>query len=297
MLKIVAAPPLESTFAFAPATEAVVSWNTRAPSGTLDLRVTRADGRQSRWLPYVTWDERERRSLGGRDEVAAIELDVLRVAGAARGLEVRSSVALDALAVATPPVRVAVDARLATSARPEPHALTLEVPERGQYPSAYPEVRGWCSPAALAMLLGYRGLYFDVAVVADAVRDAAYGGTGNWTFNVAFAGTFGLRGVVAYLSDLAQAERFIAARVPLALSIAWRTGELPGAPLAQSDGHLVVLRGFDDAGDPLLNDPAQPEIGVRYPRADFERAWLEHGGVAYVVAPAGREAELEGYAA
>jgi hypothetical protein len=291
MLNIVTAPSLETTFAFAPANEAVVSWNTRAASGTLDLRVTRADGRRSGWLPYVTWDERERRSLGGRDEVATLELDILRVPDGARSLEVRSSVPLDAVALAAPPGRSAV------GARPEPHALTLEVPERGQYLSAYPEQRGWCSPAALAMLLGYRGLFFDVAAVADGVRDAAYGGTGNWTFNVAFAGTFGLRGVVAYLSDLAAAERFIAARVPLALSIAWRTGELPGAPLPQSDGHLVVLRGFDDAGDPLLNDPAQPEIGVRYPRAAFERAWLEHGGVAYVVAPAGREAELEGYAA
>jgi hypothetical protein len=63
---------------------------------------------------------------------------------------------------------------------------------------------------------------------------------------------------------------------------------LPGAPLDASDGHLVVVRGFTLAGDPLINDPAAPDVAVSYPRAAFERCWLGHGGVALLVAPAVR---------
>lgn len=287
MLRIVEAPTREIGIAFGPAREVVVSWNTPAPRGTLDLRVTRADGRRSGWLPYVEWDERRRRSLSGSDEVATIDLDVVRVPQGASAIDVRASVVLEALAVATPSAAAPAGVVAAHG------AVALDVPERSQYPIAHPDERGWCSPAALAMLLAFQGRLFGVAAVAESVRDAAYGGTGNWTFNVAFAGSLGLRGVVAYLTGLGQAERFVAARIPLALSISWREGELPGAALDHSDGHFVVLRGFNDDGDPLLNDPAQPQVGIRYPRAAFERAWIEHGGVAYLVAPAGRSAELE----
>ena len=66
---------------------------------------------------------------------------------------------------------------------------------------------------------------------------------------------------------------------------------LPGAPLTFSDGHLMVLVGFDAGGNPVLNDPAAPtDAGVRrsYPRAAFERQWLTHsGGLSYVIAPPG----------
>ncbi|MGH7683262.1 MAG: hypothetical protein ACREMT_02855, partial [Vulcanimicrobiaceae bacterium] len=48
---------------------------------------------------------------------------------------------------------------------------------------------------------------------------------------------------------------------------------------------IVVLRGFDSPGNPIVNDPAQAGIRVVYPRAQFEKLWLEHRGVAYVVAP------------
>jgi hypothetical protein len=145
--------------------------------------------------------------------------------------------------------------------------------------------RGWCSPAALAMLLRFHGHALDLGVVAAAVYDEAYGGTGNWSFNVAYAATFGLRAFVAYLRDLEHVRALVECGLPIALSYAWEAGELTGAPLERSAGHLAVARGFASDGDPILNDPAQPAIRVRYPRAELERLWLRHGGVAYVLAP------------
>ena len=115
--------------------------------------------------------------------------------------------------------------------------------------------------------------------------DRAYKGTGNWTFAVAYAGARGLAAAAAYLRDLVTVEAFVAAGLPLALSISWRGDDLPGAPLAQSDGHILVVRGFDAHGDVIVNDPAQPAVRHAYPRAAFARCWLDHGGVALLVAP------------
>ena len=78
---------------------------------------------------------------------------------------------------------------------------------------------------------------------------------------------------------------------PPALSIAWTTDTLPGAPLAQSAGHLVVVRGCD-RDTVAVNDPAAPGVRHVYPRAAFARCWLGHGGVALLVAPPARVPEL-----
>jgi hypothetical protein len=79
--------------------------------------------------------------------------------------------------------------------------------------------------------------------------------------------------------------------VPLILSYAWQRGELTGAPLGSSSGHLVVLVGFDRAGNPIINDPAAPggaSVRRTYPRAQLESLWLEHsGGTVYVITPPG----------
>jgi hypothetical protein len=119
------------------------------------------------------------------------------------------------------------------------------------------------------------------------VFDRAYNGTGNWSFNVAFSGNLGLRAAVVYLRNLDHAQRLIEAGIPVAISYSWSAGELPGAPIEHSDGHLVVLCGFAANGDCAINDPAAPNVRVVYPRAPLERVWLRNKGVAYAIAPVG----------
>ncbi len=101
---------------------------------------------------------------------------------------------------------------------------------------------------------------------------------------------------VTRLTGLAGAEPWTAAGVPLVLSYGWRRGELRGAPLPSSNGHLAVLAGFDGAGDPVLYDPAAPRDGAvrrTYPRAQLEALWLSHsGGTAYVIGPPERLSSL-----
>jgi hypothetical protein len=272
-------PGEETIVRLGPTRELVVAWNARALEGALELRVNASDGRTSAWLPYVAFAANRRTSLDGRDTFVRIATDVLRADVDVVELGVRSRGELDALFVSTPDYGA-----------PSPYvalpALALDVPPLGQYVGSFPEERGWCAPASLAMLLAYRGYPLDVEVVAREVYDTAYGGTGNWAFNVALAGLLGFRAAVVHLRDLAHAHAFLVDDVPLALSIAWDAGDLPGAPLPASKGHLVVLTGIDECGDALVNDPAHPDLAVRYPRAAFERAWLGHGGAALAVVPA-----------
>ena len=92
------------------------------------------------------------------------------------------------------------------------------------------------------------------------------------------------------LPSLRAAEHYIRAGIPLVLSISFGSGELDGAPIGSSDGHLLVLRGFTGAGQPVVNDPAAPRnASVRrvYKRGQLERAWITStAGTAYVARPA-----------
>jgi hypothetical protein len=287
MLTIGAASGLVTALRVPPAPRAIISWNTQEAVDALALTVKDAGGRRSRPLPYVAFEDGRRSSLNGFDDVATIETDVVRAANEIVALEVRSHRPLTRVAVSTPP--------------PEPERKTppaadaqrdLAVPEHSQYVDDFPGERGWCTPASVAMLVAAHGITPSVAEVAAGVFDHAYNGTGNWAFAVAYAGMCGLAGAAAYLRDLVNVERFIAAGLPLAVSISWQGDALPGAPLDRSDGHILVVRGFDARGDVIVNDPAQPAVRHVYGRAAFARCWLDHGGVALLVAPPERIDDL-----
>ena len=283
MLRLIERPGRDALLRVPPAARALVSWNTVAPAGALSLTAHRTDATTSVPLPYVRWSPGERRSLGGADPATRIEVDIVRSDVPLAAIGVASSVELDAIAVSVPPH----DVRSLGPTR----AATLDVPALSQYVAAYPDQRGWCSATALAMLLRFHGVTVDVPTVAQAVYDASYEGTGNWSFNAAYAGALGLRGVVAYLRGIEHAAAFIDAGLPIAISISWTSGQLSGAPLEHSDGHLLVVRGVDDEYV-AVNDPAHPSVATRYPRAALDEVFAAAGGVAYLIAPRSRTAEL-----
>lgn len=165
----------------------------------------------------------------------------------------------------------------------------------------------WCSPTATTMLLRYWGRSPDAAEttwvghhhdpeVVHAVRsvfDDAYGGAGNWAFNVAYAAERGLRGYVTRLRGLDEAEQFLRAGVPLAVSVRFTPEDLPGAVYSTA-GHLVTVIGLTAAGDVVCNDPGsrgEPDdaaVRIVFPRAAFEQAWSAGSrGIAYVIHPPG----------
>lgn len=201
----------------------------------------------------------------------------------------------------------------ATSAPLSTKAVSLAVPRYSQmiHLGENPEYGGggeaWCSPTSLAMVLGYYGRLPDPATyawvpksyaqrwvngIARSVFDHTYDGTGNWPFNTAYAGTRVSGAFVTRLADLRMAERFIRVGIPLIVSIRFDRGQLTGAPISSTDGHLLVLTGFTAAGNPIVNDPAAASsrtVRRTYDRAQFERAWLSGSqGMTYVVHSSGR---------
>jgi Peptidase_C39 like family len=259
----------------------VISWNTHAPAGTLRFRILRAGAPASSWYDYAQWQTSGRKSFSptsDRDGVS-VDVDVLHAEQPFDGIELLAEgIDFTLLAFAAPP-------RVAPSLPYARDAMILDVPPRSQY--VLPEERGWCSAASLAMVHAYHGIDRAVEETARAVLDRAYNGTGNWAFNTAYSGSLGLRAAVAYLQNLDQAAALIERKLPVIISYSWRDGELPGAPIPHSDGHLVVLRGFTQSGDCAINDPAAPDVRVVYPRGAIEAIWQRNNGVAYVIAPDG----------
>ncbi len=128
------------------------------------------------------------------------------------------------------------------------------------------------------------------------VWDWIFDGAGNWPFNTAYAARQsvdgypdGLQACVRRFSSLAQLEPWIARGVPVIISIAWGKDTLTGAAVSSSNGHLVVLVGFDEAGNPIINDPAakrDEEVRRTYLRKEFEPLWLQSsGGTVYLIYP------------
>jgi hypothetical protein len=193
--------------------------------------------------------------------------------------------------------------------------ITLDVPTYsqevhvGHYPQWDNGGEAWCSPTSTSMVVAYWGAgpaaaetaWVDPPVDAQVdftarnVFDYTYDGAGNWPFNTAYAATRGdLRGFVTRLRSLTEAESFIAAGIPLVVSVSFKKGELKGAGYG-TNGHLMVVVGFTAAGDVVVNDPAShlvasnDQVRVVYDREQFENVWVPHsGGIAYVIRPAGR---------
>ncbi|CAM3435650.1 peptidase C39 family protein [Deinococcus saxicola] len=274
--------------------ELVPSWNALTPgAGSVSVEVRAQTGAAwSRWYSFGTWSSAEGRSSlnGQKDSAGQVMTDTLRLSKKVTAYQYRVTLrgegtTLRLLAFNTSD-RTRQSAGLGQVSDRAAWGKVNDVPQRSQmiYPGGG-EV--WCSPTSVSMILAARGVDVTVPQAAKATYDRTYDGTGNWSFNAAYAGALGQRAYVTRLPSLAAAEKFTGAGLPLAVSLGWQKGELPGAAMATSSGHLMVLIGFDRAGNPVLNDPAAPSnetVRRTYPRAAFEKLWLSHsGGLSYVI--------------
>jgi hypothetical protein len=137
------------------------------------------------------------------------------------------------------------------------------------------------------MLLARWGHDLPTAEVARRVYDKGAKIYGNWSFNVAAAGALGLEGTVVRWTDVADLEDEVAAGRPVVISHRYAKGAIAGAAIDATDGHLIVVAGFTEAGDFVVHDPAaDTRVGpVRrvYRRDQLAATWLRSGGIAYRV--------------
>ena len=304
-------------------TRLIASWSARTP-GDSDVRIEvrgRTAKRTSSWDSLARWaatDRHVKRSTYAAqpDDLGSVNVDTwvvpngvssyqLRVTLTRRGTGPSPSVdVVGAMASRLPAVTT-----VATSKPGVAKGITLDVPRysqmvhRGHYPQYGNGGQAWCSPTSTSMVLGYYDALPEPAAYAwvapghvdpwvdHAARltyDHQYQGAGNWPFNTAYAATLTDTAFVTRLRSLREAELFIKAGIPVIASIAFGRGQLTGAPISSSAGHLLVIVGFTESGDVVVNDPAAPtRSGVRrtYDRGQFENAWLpKSGGTVYVIA-------------
>jgi hypothetical protein len=308
-------------------TRLVASWNADTPAAgqvTVQAQVTTTAGETSDWYTLGIWAADDaavhRTSVNGQsDHLGRVSTDTLSSQSepfASFKLRVRLE---RASATDASPTLRSLGAQVSdytylggpVSSPTSLEPIELAVPPLSQeiHARQYPQWGGggeaWCSPTSTEMVVEFWGRgpssddvawvdpsYADPRVdyAARSTYDAAYRGTGNWPFNAAYAARFGLDTFVTQLRSLAEAEQFARAGIPLVASIASRPGELDGFLFSGgTNGHLVVITGFDASGNPIVNDPASwTDATVRhvYDRGQFERVWLRgSGGTVYVIHP------------
>jgi len=313
-------------------TELVASWNAATPVGTwlqVDVRGTPDTGGMSKWYILGRWTHEDsdlhRTSVPAQgDDLAYVAIDTL-VTTADRSMstwQLRVTLYRTGGTTATPRLSLvgAMASALPSDTKDLPaspsggaEGIVLDVPTYSQeiHIGEYPQWDGggeaWCSPTSTAMVLSYWGAgptpeeyswvdpaYEDPWVdhAARYVYDYNYDGAGNWPFNTAYAGHYGLEAFVTRLRSLTEAEQFIKAGIPLVVSVSFKKGELTGAGYG-TNGHLLVIVGFAENGDVVVNDPASHliqdnnQVRTTYDRTEFENVWVPHsGGITYVIHPA-----------
>lgn len=313
-----------------PATELIASWTADVPAGSwmqVEARARNGSG-LTKWYVLGRWaygdgDIRRTSVRGQGDADANVAVDTLVAAQGRRidAYQLRVTLYRTPGSTVAPRVRTLgvmashVPRREKVPVSPAGGAwgTELDVPRRSQrvHQGHYPEWDGggqaWCSPTSTTMVLGYWDRWPsakdtswvspsdpdpEVDHAARHTYDHAYEGAGNWPFNTAYAGRYGVDGFVTRLRTLTELERLIVAGIPVITSQSFKKSELPGAGYG-TDGHIMVVVGFTATGDVIANDPASPSNAhVRhvYPRAAFENVWLRgssSGGIAYVIHPPG----------
>jgi hypothetical protein len=309
-------------------TEAVPSWTADTPGGTwimIEMRGVTELGTTTKWYNLGRWaaDDRQifrtsKPAQGDTDGYVAVDTFVAASGHGWVSWDLRVTLFRPAGTTETPLLR-SVGAM--TSRLPDPGKLTASTPQAaqgiildvprysqeihiGEYPEYDSGGEAWCSPTSTSMVVAYWGTgptpadyawvdpsYTDpwVDYAARNTYDYAYAGCGNWPFNTAYAGRYGLNGFVTRLRSFNEAEQFIAAGIPLVVSASFKKSEVPGLNYG-TGGHLLVLVGFTADGQPVLNDPfsaSDAEVRKVVGRAEFESAWLNSSrGIVYVIHPA-----------
>lgn len=300
-------PEITTTFNF---NEAISSWNANTPAGSwIEVQFRAQYGVDwSKWYVMGIWAADDstirRHSVNGQgDTNASVYTDTfvsLNKKGTTNKFQLKIRL-FSANGSATPSVRNASVAystsapKSATASAGDPAnwntLINLPLCSQMVYPDGG-EV--WCSPTSISMVLGYYGFMPGpceprVRAAVAGVYDWIYDGHGNWPFNTAYAASLGYEAYVARFTSLDSAEKFVKAGVPVVMSIAWAKGDITGSTIPSTNGHLLVLVGFDSAGNPIINDPAASTDGgvrVTYLRSEFEPLWLQSsGGTVYLIYP------------
>lgn len=272
---------------------AVVSWNADTPTDSY-IRVeaqVRSGSKWSSWFAIAEWGSGIKSSSIGKqeDDIARVMIDTIALNGSACGNGLRYRLVLSGGGNSSPLVRMVSFVCYNTTDR-MPGKIHLEkdlaVPMISQMQQNPKISNVICSPTSVAMVLQYYGIDISAEKAAEAVFDNEAKIYGNWPFNTAFAATLGFTAYVDRFDDLDDIKREISEERPVIASISFKKGELENAPIEDTDGHLIVVRGFcskNGSDFVIVNDPAAPtreQVRREYRVDQFLKAWK---GIVYII--------------
>jgi hypothetical protein len=142
-----------------------------------------------------------------------------------------------------------------------------------------------CSPVSVAMVLAYWSTRVEVATMAREIFHSGLDRYGVWPAAIRAAGCYGVAGYLLRFPDWPSAAWCLEQGLPVIASVRYGAGELEGAAIPETTGHLLVLTGYEDDAV-LVNDPAAATaatVARRYRLDQLCRVWLERTGVGYVL--------------
>lgn len=292
-----------------PFTQVIASWNGSTPHGTyLTIEVQVRVGQVwSEWFSWGVW-----KSFGDsgssvikpQSVLADIDIDTLKLKTGKKATafryrlklhterqEVTPSIHLVAVTLRDEtllPTVTALDSKL------DKLTKVLDVPLYSQQVRNPKIADKICSPTSLAMVMNYYGIQRLPEEAAWGAKDHVGNVFGNWSFNCAYAGSFGLTAYVAFQDSIEQLKQEVVKGHPVIVSVAYRNSKrvpkkfpiLDNAPIPYTDGHLLVVRGFiykDGKEYVAVNDPAAKDndsVYREYLLSQFREAWLK---VSYVI--------------
>lgn len=133
-----------------------------------------------------------------------------------------------------------------------------------------------CSPTTVSMILLSYDIDVDPLSFAQRTYDPHFHLFGVWPRVVTHASEYGLTGAVTRYRTWSEARTVLDNGGRIAMSV--------GQPLYS--GHLIMLAGFDDDGNPIVHDPAKSNgESYVYDKEDLSKSWFNKGGVSYTFYP------------
>jgi hypothetical protein len=263
------------------------SWNGTVPGNSGAFRIQVRIPYQSDWSPWLDvgfwkanqWPGTKKTSYNG----GRVDIDILVLYSYATRWQFRVEMKRDSAAVSSPTLsllsffvsdeRTTQTYDFSAVMADNPAPIFVPTTFLAQYRISDEFGGRICSPTTVSMILLSYGIEVNPFQFALDTYDPYWEIFGVWPRVVQNASEYGLKGTVTRYRTWSQARDVLANGGRIGMSI--------GQPLY--GGHLVMLAGFTENGDPIVHDPARTYDGYAhvFHKNDLSHAWFDKGGVAY----------------